>query len=324
MTTVAAGKDLRGIIFNIQRNSNSDGPGVRTTVFLKGCSNRCDWCHNPESIRRKPQILAHLDRCIGCGRCVAICEHDGQHLDDGERSFNRDVCIGCGQCAAECFTGALEISGRSMSVGDVVTEVLKDEVYYRHSGGGVTFSGGDPVLQSDYLRELLIACQEHGLHVAVDTAGNYPWALLEPLLPHLDLVMFDVKIVDPDLSNRYIGNDGTRSLENLARLATTGCPLIIRTPVIGGVNDAPDQIEQIARRSGQYESLLYYELLPYHTLGDDKLASLGLTASDPFTTPDTDQMLALADIARQHVCEVRPHPRPDHVTCTPEIRRPVT
>ncbi|MBT4101016.1 MAG: glycyl-radical enzyme activating protein [Gemmatimonadetes bacterium] len=307
MTAVTADTHLRGIIFNIQRNSSSDGPGVRTTVFLKGCSNRCDWCHNPESIRPKPQLQVYLDRCIGCGRCVVACEHGGQHLDDGVRRFDREVCVGCGQCAAECFTGALEISGRSMSVDQVVAEVVKDEVYYRHSGGGVTFSGGDPVLQPDFLRELLIACGERGLHVAIDTAGNYPWKFLASLLPHVDLVMYDVKILDQELSRRYIGNDGTRSLQNLDHLAATGCPLIVRTPVIGGVNDTREEIGGIARHIGAFESLLYYELLPYHPLGDAKLSSLDLPASTQFTTPDADQLQTLAAIARHHVSEVRPH-----------------
>lgn len=311
MTTVTADKDLRGIIFNIQRNSNSDGPGVRTTVFLKGCSNRCDWCHNPESIRRRPQLQVYLDRCIGCGRCVVACGHGGQHLDNGERTYDRDVCVGCGQCAAECFAGALEISGRQMTVDEVVAEVVKDEVYYRHSGGGITFSGGEAVLQTDFLREVLTACQARDLHVAVDTAGNYPWPLLESLLPHVDLVMYDVKILDPDLSRRYVGNDGTRALQNLDRLAATNCPLIVRTPVIGGVNDTPEEIGGIARHIGAFSSLLYYELLPYHDLGDAKLSSLGLEGGTQFTTPDKDQMLALADIARGFVREVRPHAAAD-------------
>ncbi|MDA0336167.1 MAG: glycyl-radical enzyme activating protein [bacterium] len=307
MATAAAGTGLRGIIFNIQRFSTSDGPGVRTTVFLKGCSNECEWCHNPESIRRAPQLQVYLDRCIGCGRCVVACEHDGQHLEDGVRQYDRDVCVGCGRCAAECFSGALEICGREMTVDEVVAEAVKDEPYFRHSGGGVTFSGGDPVLYTDFLRQLLIACRERRLHVAVDTAGNYPWRLLESLLPHLDLVMYDVKILDPALHQRYIGNDGTRIRDNLERLTATGCPLIVRTPVIGGVNDTEEEIDGIARLIGGHEGLLYYELLPYHALGDAKLTSLGLALNGKFTTPDPTRLQALADVARRYVREVRPH-----------------
>jgi pyruvate formate lyase activating enzyme len=298
---------LRGIIFNIQRYSTSDGPGVRTTVFLKGCSNRCQWCHNPESIQRAPQLQLHLDRCIGCGRCVVACELGGQHLDAGVRRYDREVCVGCGRCAAECFSGALELSGREMTVAEVIDEVSKDEPYYRHSGGGVTFSGGEPVLHTDFLRQALIACGEQRLHVAVDTAGHYPWRLLASLLPHLDLVLYDVKLLDPALHRRFIGNDGSQSHANLASLAMTKCPFIVRTPVIGGVNDSEEVIDGIARRIGAFDNLLYYELLPYHALGQDKSASLGLTPDNTFTTPGAARMQALADVARRHVADVRPH-----------------
>lgn len=307
METVAAGTDLRGIIFNIQRYSTSDGPGVRTTIFLKGCSNDCEWCHNPESIRRAPQLQVYLDRCISCGRCVEACDHGGQHLDESGRRYDRDVCVGCGRCAAECFSGALEISGREMTVEEVVAEAVKDEPYFRHSGGGITFSGGDPVLHTDFLREALIACRGHGLHVAVDTAGNYPWRLLESVLPHTDLVMYDMKIFDPERHRRYIGNDGSRIRDNLELLGASGCPFIVRTPVIGGVNDTEEEIGAIARAIGAFDSLLYYELLPYHALGDAKLASFGLSPNGKFTTPGTDRLQALAAVARSHVREVRPH-----------------
>ncbi len=312
MTTVAVDTPVLGTIFNIQRYSTSDGPGVRTTIFFKGCSNRCHWCHNPESIRRQPQLQVHLDRCIGCGRCVTVCKHGGQHLTAGVRRYDRDVCVGCGRCASECFSGALELSGRQMSIDEVVAEAVKDEPYFRHSGGGVTFSGGDPVLQSEFLRQALMACRQRHLHVAIDTAGNYPWPLLAAVLPHVDLVMYDVKLLDPELHRRYIGNDGRRIRANLERLAATGCPLIVRTPVIGGVNDTEGQIDAIARHISGFDGLLYYELLPYHALGDAKLASLGLNpddmnSDDSFTTPPADRLAALADIARRHVREVRPH-----------------
>lgn len=306
--TAAEGTGLRGIIFNIQRFSTSDGPGVRTTVFFKGCTNRCAWCHNPESMRRAPQLQVFMERCIGCGRCVAVCPHQAQHLDGGERSFERELCVGCGACAEECFSGALELAGETRTVEEVMSEVVKDEPYYRHSGGGVTFSGGDPVLQTDFLRRLLVSCRELGLHTAVDTAGNYRWELLESLLPHLDLVMYDFKVLDPERHRRYIGNDGSLIRENLQRLAATGCPLIVRTPVVGGVNDTVEEIGGIAALLSSMDSLQYYELLPYHALGDAKLQSLGLARNGQFYTPKPDQLQLLADVARQHVGEVRPHP----------------
>ena len=300
------GSDLQGTIFNIQRYSTSDGPGVRTTVFLKGCTNLCAWCHNPESMRQAPQLQVHLDRCIGCGRCVATCPQGAQRLDDGSRDFDRGACVACGACATECFAGALEMCGRAMSVAEVVAEIVKDEPYYRHSGGGVTFSGGEPVLQTDFLRQLLVVCREHDLHTAVDTAGNYPWALLESLLPHLDLVLYDLKVLDPARHRRWVGNDGERIRDNLERLGAAGHPLIVRTPVVGGVNDDDAEIAGMARLLGRLDHLVYYELLPYHPLGDAKLQSFGLCGNGSFTTPDGERLQALAEVARQHVRDVRP------------------
>ena len=320
MTTTApaaAATGVRGIVFHIQRASTSDGPGVRTTVFLKGCSNTCAWCHNPESIRRTPQLQVYLDRCIGCGRCVTVCPHDAQHLDETGRRYDRDQCIGCGLCAAECFAGGLEISGREMAVDEVVAEVVKDEPYYRHSGGGVTFSGGDPVLQTEFLRQLLIACRERGLHTAVDTAGHYPWARLESLLPHVDLVMYDLKAMDPDVHRRVIGNDGRVIRDNLRRLGASGVPFLVRTPVVGGVNDSETEIEAAARFLSPFDHLVHYELLPYHALGDAKLESLGLTPQPAFTTPDAERLQQLADVARRHLPRVLPPAAPSNGKASP-------
>ena len=304
--TTAADVGLRGILFNIQRFSTSDGPGVRTTVFLKGCTNDCAWCHNPESLQSAPRLRVFLDRCIGCGRCILVCPQSAQRLEGEDRTYQREACTACGACAGECFSGALEITGRAMDVNEVVAEIVKDEPYYRHSGGGVTFSGGEPVLQTDFLRQLLVVCREHDLHTAVDTAGNYPWALLESLLPHLDLVLYDLKVLDPARHRRWVGNDGERIRDNLERLGAAGHPLIVRTPVVGGVNDDDAEIAGMARLLGRLDHLVYYELLPYHPLGDAKLQGFGLCGNGSFTTPDGERLQALAEVARQHVRDVRP------------------
>lgn len=304
-TAISPSDTIRGTVFNIQRFSTSDGPGVRTTVFLKGCSNDCAWCHNPESLRRAPELRVYLHRCIGCGRCVQVCPAGAQHLDEEGRQFDRDRCRACGACADECFAGALELAGRDMTVGSVMAEVVKDEPYYRHSGGGVTFSGGEPVLQADFLLHLLRACREGGLHTAVDTAGNYSWSLLESLLPHTDLVLYDLKVLDPDLHRRYMGHDGARIRDNLRRLGESGHAFAVRTPVVGGVNDSEAEIAGIARLIGQYPALAYYELLPYHALGQAKLESLGLPQRDGFSTPERPRLQALAAAARPFVPDVR-------------------
>lgn len=305
-----------GTVFNIQRFSTSDGPGVRTTVFLKGCTNDCAWCHNPESLHREPELRVYLHRCVGCGACVEVCPAGAQQITEAGRQFDRELCRACGICTDECFTGALELAGRDMSADEVIGEIAKDEPYYRHSGGGVTFSGGEPVLQTEFLTQLLRACRERGIHTAVDTAGHYPWPKLEVLLDLVDLVLFDVKVLDPQAHLRHIGNDGERIRDNLHRLGQSGRPFAVRTPVIGGVNDSEGEIGGIARLVGQFPGLVYYELLPYHALGQDKLDSLGVAqeSSDEFTTPNRQQMEILAAAARPHVPELRPDLTPSHAT----------
>lgn len=297
---------LQGTVINIQRFSTHDGPGVRTTVFLKGCPNSCAWCHNPESMHRQPELQLYPDRCIGCGRCLDVCPEHAHDITEGEKVFYRERCQVCGQCVDECYAGGLVIAGAQMRVDEVMAEILADRTYYRHSSGGVTFSGGEPLGQREFLRELLRQCRENEVHTAIETSGNCPWEWLLELLPHIDLVMYDLKTLDPRLHAQYVGNDGRRIRGNLLRLSDQGMPLIVRTPVIGGVNDTMDEIAGIARFLQGIDSLLYYELLPYHPLGDSKRQSLGLPEEDRFHTPSKEEMAALADIAREFVREVRP------------------
>jgi pyruvate formate lyase activating enzyme len=298
---------LSGTVINIQRFSTHDGPGVRTTVFFKGCTNNCAWCHNPESILSRPELQVYPDRCIGCGRCLVVCP-EGAHerLAEG-KIFHREQCRACGRCAEECFAGGLVIAGRIMDADSVMAEIVQDEVYYRHSGGGVTFSGGEPVLQKEFLGELLRRCRERGLHTAVETAGSYPWEWLAGLLPDLALVMYDLKLFDPQLHRRYVGNSGELGRANLRRLAAAGRPLIVRTPVIGGVNDTEEEISQIARFIQDVDALVYYELLPYHALGNSKRPGLGLPEEFSFHTPSKERMAELSALARTYLkSEVRP------------------
>jgi pyruvate formate lyase activating enzyme len=302
----SAPEPVTAIVLNLQRFSTHDGPGIRTTVFLKGCTNACAWCHNPESLRRAPEVQTFPERCIGCGRCLEVCPEQAHRLVDGEKVFDRDRCRACGRCVEECFSGGLTLAGKSLSVEAVVEQIRQDEVYYRRSGGGVTFSGGEPVLHRPFLREALGRCRNLGIHTAIQTAGNYPWEWLEELIPVLDLALYDLKAADPELHQTWVGNDGRRSRANLQRLDERGVPLIVRTPVIGSVNDDEAEIEAIARFLAGLGHLRLYELIPYHPLGESKRRSLGLPPEDRFYTPDPKALTRLARIARRHLPEVRP------------------
>ncbi len=237
---------MNGIIADIQRASVHDGPGLRTTVFCKGCPLHCQWCHNPECIDPKPQILRYPERCIGCG-----------------------------QCESGCFSGAQVVCGREMTVEEVLDEICRDRPYYG-DGGGMTLSGGEPLFQADFSRELLAACRGEGISTAVETSLFAPWKTAEPVLRQCGLVMADLKVWDDNLHREVTGVSNQLILENLRRLDELGIPLVLRTPVIPGVNDTPEEIGAIAGFAQGLSHLRYYELLPYHPLGLQKAAAAGI------------------------------------------------
>jgi pyruvate formate lyase activating enzyme len=266
---------MNGIVFNIQRYSIHDGPGVRTTVFLKGCNLRCFWCHNPESALAAPEVQFFPEKCIACGACVEVCQHGAQQLQDGQRIYQRDLCAQCMECIDECFSGALVVAGEASTVDEILQKVAADREYYRHSGGGVTFSGGEPLLQREFLLELLKGSQAQGFHCAVDTAGNVPWDWLAEVLPFTDLFLYDIKAFDAALHQKVTGVSNSRILENLASLAQSGKEIWIRIPVIPGVNDNSKEMSSIASYLEKLQIIRWVELLPFHTLGSEKFASLG-------------------------------------------------
>lgn len=288
-----------GTVFNIQRFSIHDGPGIRTTVFLKGCNNRCLWCHNPESLQIKPQIQTYWNKCIGCGSCFSICPNGCHKImvdgEQGERIFQREQCVGCGKCVDSCFANALVLCGEERSAQQVLQEVLQDEPYYKQSGGGVTISGGEPFLQFDFLIELLKLFKKHNLHTTIQTALNIPFDRVLTAAPYVDLFLCDFKIYDPTLHEKYVGNDGARIRENLKRLpelSALGCEYAVRTPIIGGVNDTEEEIGNMVAFLQEFVHPLYYELMPYHNLGLSKSETLGMK-QEAFFTPSEEKMEAL-------------------------------
>jgi len=267
---------MNGTIFDIQRFSVDDGPGIRTVVFLKGCSMRCAWCHNPEGLQTFPEIMFYPQKCIGCGKCFEVCPNNCHTGDAGERLFLRERCERCGECAKVCFSGALEVTGRSMTVCEVIGEVKKDDAYYQNSGGGVTFSGGEPLLQAEFLWELLIECKKAGLHCAVETAGNVPWAAFEKILPYVGLFLFDIKIIDEALHKKMTGTGNKLIIENLKKLAGEDTEIWVRTPEITGVSDTPEEKQKLANLFAELKAVKKHVYLPYHSLGESKYKSLGL------------------------------------------------
>lgn len=266
----------RGIITHIQRFSVHDGPGIRTTVFLKGCQMGCPWCHNPESRNPHPEIQAFADRCIGCRYCVGQCEQGGHEFVGQQHVFHRERCIACGRCAQSCYARAMVLVGQTRTAQEVVDEVLADREFYESSGGGVTISGGEPLAQSRFTYAILKLCKQAGIRTAIETNLAWPWSIVESLADVTDLFMVDIKVMDDGQHRELTGVSNRPILENLRRLDRQGKPSIVRTPLIAGLNDGPEQIESIADWLAELSAVRQYELLPYHPLGTGKYEALGL------------------------------------------------
>lgn len=259
----------RGRIFNIQHYSIHDGPGIRTTVFFKGCPLKCWWCHNPESMEIKSQILYRSNKCIGCGDCISKCPEKALSMGEKGVVRNKELCTLCGICGKVCPTNAMEMVGKDAQVSEIMEEIEKDQVFYEESGGGVTFSGGEPLYQPEFLLSLLKACKNKGIHTALDTSGYSRWEVLEAVSHQVDLFLYDLKHLDYEKHLEFTGVPNTTILDNLRKLSRLHKNIWVRIPVIPGINDDADHINEIGRFVSSL-NIKKVSLLPYHEIAAGK------------------------------------------------------
>jgi len=286
----------KGLIFNIQKFSVHDGPGIRTTVFMKGCPLQCLWCSNPESQSFLPELLARDINCKGCGACVGVCPHGAITITRNTgRIINRQKCDQCLFCVQSCLYGSLNQCGQYSSVKDVLAEVLQDKIFYKNSGGGITLSGGEPLSQSRFVRNLLVDCKKEGLHTTLETAGHCSWNEMEKVLEFVDLILFDIKHLDSGKHRKATGIKNNILLENLQKAAARN-NIWLRVPLIAGFNDSADHIKKIVAL-GKDVGAQKISLLPYHEGGKSKCRQLGtLYGFSDRKAPDDKQINKLNKI----------------------------
>lgn len=288
-----------GLVFNIQKYSVQDGPGIRTTVFLKGCPLCCAWCHNPESQSARPEIMVIEGRCTACGECRAACPFGQTVAGEGPLPPRLAECTVCGQCAEACPTGARQVVGERMSVAQIMEVVLQDRIFYDDSGGGVTFSGGEPLTQPAFLKSMLSECRAAGLRTAVDTCGFACTDVLLEVAGLTDLVLYDLKLMDDERHRKYTGVSNAPILENLKALVAVQPNVWLRVPVIPGVNDGDDDLRATASFAAGLHNVRQVNLLPYHKIGLSKSRRLSKTNTmESVEPPSRERMEGAAEIFR--------------------------
>ena len=295
-------KNITGNIFDIQHFSVHDGPGIRCSVFFKGCNLRCLWCHNPESFLTRPMELSFVpDRCIGCGYCFSTCENGCHRMEAGRHVLEWQKCTRCGACAQKCHAKALTTVGSNVTAGEVMDEVMRDKMFYETSGGGITLSGGEPMLQREFARAIMFMAKGQGIHTALQTCAVYDPAWLDGLKEYVDLFLVDYKATDPMQHKELTGADNGLVLENLVKLHREGRNVLLRCPIVPGCNDTEGHFAKIAELTREYPGIIGAELLFYHKLGVSKIERFGLEGEVPhreFEAASKEMELKWIDIVR--------------------------
>ncbi len=266
---------MKGMVFDIQKFSIHDGPGIRTTVFLKGCPLKCLWCHNPESQQSGQEISFIPEKCIGCGWCFKNCPQKAHVMEDGKHVLRRELCIRCGKCTEKCYAGANTLIGKEMTVDEVIAEVLKDVPFYETSNGGMTISGGEPMAQFKFTQSLLKEAKKHKLHTCLETSGFAASEKLLRIREDVDIFLFDYKESDPARHLEFTGVTLAGIVSNLLEIDRLGSKIILRCPVIPGCNDTPLHFREIANLASRLSNVIEVNILPYHPLGKSKSARIG-------------------------------------------------
>lgn len=290
--------EARGIVFDLQRFALHDGPGIRTTIFLKGCPLSCVWCHNPESQGYRFQLSFDADRCVHCVECVDVCPAGALTAEDGRLVVRHDLCTACGDCVPVCAESALSIVGREQTAREVIEIVERDRVYYEKSGGGLTISGGEPLAQPDFAQAVLRLAKERGIHTCLDTSGAVHPRRLQAVLPYVDLFLFDYKVTEPDLHKELTGVSNELILENLEYLSEKGADVILRCPLVPGLNDSSAHLQAIGELSHRYPRLRGVEIMAYHDMGRKKACQIGFEnpLADVAAADEADKARWLAEL----------------------------
>jgi pyruvate formate lyase activating enzyme len=295
------GGNIKGLVFDIQRFSIHDGPGIRTNVFMKGCPLDCIWCHNPESLDGKAEIGYYKQKCLYCGACAVQCPGELHAVNQDGHVYSRAGCVRCGVCARACPAGALAVVGKEMTAAEVLREVKKDEAFYRNSGGGMTLSGGEPFYQPEFALALLSLAKGDGLHTCVETCGVASFDTLGKAAEYTDQFLYDVKETDPARHLEYTGLSNELILENLFRLDAAGAKIVLRCPIIPGLNDSEAHFLRICELAGRLKNVESIDVEPYHPLGVSKAEAIGKAARFTDASMPAKELVAQwADFIRSH------------------------